>query len=168
MTRSIPIRIPSEKRKVETLVDDEDFEALQHYTWRLNPAGYVYRTIWVSGENKNSKVYMHRQVTGCPRGMEVDHINRNRLDNRKENLRLCTRSQNNAANKKRRGGTSQYRGVSRATDPKHHRKPWIAQIQKDGVNKRLGRFETEEEAARRYDEWAQKLYGAFANLNFPE
>lgn len=167
-THSLPVRSPGNEPDVEALVSPEDHTALAGYTWRLNPAGYAYRTIWLSGENRNGKVYMHRQITGCPQGLQVDHINKDRLDNRRENLRICTRSQNNAANRKRKGGSSQYRGVSFSKDPKHRRKPWIAQIQHQKKNRRLGRFDNEEAAARRYDEAARKLFGEFANLNFPD
>lgn len=166
-TYSIPVHIPSDGKELQTIVSKEDKDALCGYTWRLNPAGYVYRTIWLRGENRNSRVYMHRQVTGCPQGLQVDHINKDRLDNRRENLRVCTRSQNNAANRKRKGGSSRFRGVSFSKDVKHRRKPWIAQIQKDGKNKRLGRFDNEVDAAKRYDEYALKFFGEFANLNFP-
>jgi hypothetical protein len=122
-TYSIPIRIPSGDQDVQTIVSQEDYETLRGYTWRLNPSGYAYRTIWISGQNRTGKVYLHRQVTGCPQGLQVDHINKDRLDNRRENLRICTRSQNSAANKKRVGGASKYRGVSLTTWGPHHRKP---------------------------------------------
>lgn len=91
------------------LVDDEDFEKLSKYKWfqrggkenRNGNIGYVSASVvkdekeWFpNGWKRYDSVYMHRILTNCPQGMEVDHINHNHLDNRKINLRIVTRSGN--------------------------------------------------------------------------
>lgn len=96
----------------------------------------------------------------APPGLEVDHINGDRLDNRRENLRLCTRRQN-TRNAKARSACG-YRGVS------HDRGRWRSRIHHVGVGAlvSLGSFDTPEEAARAFDRAARRLHGAFARLNF--
>jgi len=164
-SRTIPVRSKNGK-KTKTTVSPEDFECLRTYTWHLNPSGYVQRTVWVSGAGKVAKVYMHRQIAGCPRTLEVDHKDGDKLNNCRENLRLCLRAQNNAASRRGGGKYSRYRGVS--YDKKRVAvKKWIAQISIDGRMKRIGLFLTEEEAAKAYDRVAMKTHGDFASLNFP-
>jgi len=79
------------------LVDDEDFNWLNQWKWCFDRSnGYAHRNQWVNG--KNRKIYMHRIILGNPRGIlikvETDHKNRNKLDNRRKNLRVVTRSEN--------------------------------------------------------------------------
>ncbi len=84
------------------IVDDEDFEKVSEYSWHFFGAGYIGRSKhlgYFNGKQKNKMLYLHRFLTDAPDGQEVDHINGDRLDNRKSNLRFSTRSQNNA-NKK--------------------------------------------------------------------
>lgn len=118
-------------------IDAEDL-VLAESGWYLNE-GYAFRL-----ENGRT-VYLHRQILGLTRGdgMEVDHINRNRLDNRRSNLRLVTRAQQMQNVTPRSGGTSRFRGVS--FDRRDNR--WIAQMKTDGRCIRKP-FRTEEEAHR--------------------
>lgn len=96
-----------------------------------------------------------------PNKKEIDHINHNRLDNRKENLRECS-SEENGRNKSKRSGTySKFLGVTKS------RKKWMAQIEKDGKSTYLGVFDSEYEAAKVYDKKAIEIFGEFASLNFP-
>jgi hypothetical protein len=98
----------------------------------------------------------------------ADHINRKRDDNRLENLRFVSRSVN-CHNKKKRSNakTSNYFGVYHDKDTKYCDKNWRYTLKKDGVEFGNTRYNTEEEAARAYDEKARELYGEFARLNFP-
>lgn len=89
---------------------------------------------------------------------EIDHKNGNGLDNRRENLRIATRSQN-AANRFKRGGSSKFKGVCIAG------KRWKAGIRQDGKSYHLGTFDTEEEAALAYNASATIRFGEFARLN---
>jgi hypothetical protein len=107
---------------------------------------------------------MHRLVMNAPRGMEVDHINGDTLDNRKCNLRICSRSENLRNASLSGDSTSGFKGVWKKQTG---RRQWVAAIYKEGKNRFLGSFASKEEAASRYDKEATRLYGNFARLNFP-
>jgi hypothetical protein len=140
------------------IVDDDDYEWLNRLKWRYN-TGYAGRTI---GSRKNQKsVYMHRLILQVPDGLETDHINHDTLDNRKENLRICTRSENNC-NRANKRNTSGFHGVHFNKEYKE----WYATIMVNRLKKYLGNFKTAEEAARAYDKAARELHREFANLNF--
>ena len=91
----------------------------------------------INADNWLNDRYLHRFVLKAKKGENVDHINGNKLDNRKENLRKCTRSQNFANRKKYTNNTSGYKGVSK------HGNKWQADIQINGKSKYLGIFELE-------------------------
>lgn len=112
-------------------------------------------------------MYMHRMILDPPHGMFIDHINGNGLDNRRENIRLVTPSQN-ALNARRafRNKQSKYRGVSISQAPGVEGL-WVAFIRANKKHKNLGYFKDEEAAARAYDDAAKVLHGEFARLNFP-
>jgi hypothetical protein len=142
------------------IVDAADYEWLNKHNWRAfgTSAGYyAYREV------KGRAVFMHRLIMNAPRGMVVDHINANKHDNRRCNLRLCTQAEN-VRNKRKSHGTSRFKGVwwHRA------RRKWIAVICHKGKNTILGRFDDEVEAAKAYDRAARERFGAFAYLNFPQ
>ena len=92
---------------------------------------------------------MHKAVMGVMNSL-VDHINGNTLDNRKSNLRVATVRQNKANSSSKKGSISKYKGV---TYCKYHKK-WKAAIKFDGVNKHLGYFNNESDAAKAYDKFA--------------
>jgi hypothetical protein len=109
-------------------------------------------------------IYMHLEIMSAPDGMEVDHMNGNGLDNRRENLRLCTRAQNRMNSVKRIGKSSTFKGVYWH---KNCRK-WRASLKLDGKEIHIGYFNTELEAAEAYDEKALELFGEFAKPNFKD
>ena len=148
------------------LIDAEDFARLSRICWTANvlrtSSGreHVHAYGWVK-ERKRS-VLMHRLIMDAPRGVEVDHINGDSLDNRKSNLRFANRSQN-SANRKVVKAASGYKGVFRATNGK----PFIVKVWVGGIDHYIGRFACPVEAARAYDAAAVRHFGSFAALNFP-
>jgi len=97
-----------------------------------------------------------------PNGMFIDHINRNKLDNRRSNLRIVTTSQNVVNCPPRKNNTSGYRGVSKKGNM------WIAQIEKGDKKIFQESYTTPEQAAKAYDRKIKEVFGEFAYLNFPE
>src|SRR4030066_2184242 len=91
------------------IVDDEDYEWINQWKWHCNGQGYAERHCDIPG--KRTMIKMHRLILNTPNGMETDHINHNRLDNRKSNLRVRTRSQNAINTPIRSSNTSGKKGV---------------------------------------------------------
>ena len=140
-------------------VDATDFEMLSHWKWCVNAYGYVRRGVRVGGRQHD--VVIHRQLMLPDPGQDVDHINGDKLDNRRANLRLCTRKENVQSRRKFRG-TSQYKGVM--WDKRNSK--WTAKLTTGGKQFYLGLFCEEADAARAYDAKARELYGRFARPNF--
>jgi hypothetical protein len=145
------------------LVDDDDFERVNQYKWQAqwSPHTHSFSAVRRDYKDDPKRVEMNRFILNAPPDKKVDHRNRDRLDNRKENLRACTSSQNNANAGKYRNSASRFKGVT--LDKRTSR--WRARIQIDGKSITLGTYITEEEAARVYDAKARKLFGEFACTN---
>lgn len=146
-----------------TLVSDVDYDRLAQYNWRIDRSSasgkpYVKRSLLLP-DGRTTSVYMHREITGCPRGLEVDHGDRDGLNNQRYNLTICTGRQNRA--NREAFCAAGYKGVTRS------RSKFRARITFDSEAVDLGSFHTAEAAARAYDAASYELYGEFANLNFP-
>lgn len=140
------------------LIDDRDRHLLEGRGWHLQ-RGYAYTH--PRGEEPS---YLHGLIMRPPPGFFVDHINGNRADNRRENLRIVTKSQNQMnAKKTTRPKTSQFKGVHWGSQ----HKMWHAKIKKNQKNIFLGLFKVELSAALAYDKAARNLFGDFAKPNFP-
>lgn len=142
--------IPLTKGSV-AIVDDEDFEELNKYNWYCS-GGYAVRGC-------PRKKHMSRIVSNAPEGFEVDHINHDKLDNRKKNLRICTTQQNRWNRIAYRCNTSGYKGVYKEGNK------WSAKIRYNNVLMNIGFFSIKEEAAKAYNKKAQELFGNFAYIN---
>jgi len=139
-------------------IDASDFEMLSRHSWHLTSGGYAASR---DTRNNNQHIYMHRLIMNAPSSLQVDHINGNRTDNRRSNLRLCTETQNSANRGKQVNGvSSRYKGVSLDIS----KGKWIAQITANGM-KRQRRFRSENQAAEFYNIHAKELFGAYAVLN---
>lgn len=142
------------------LVDDEDYARVSVFMWHVSDRGYVRTGVREGGKTK--KYAMHRLILGAKPGEFVDHRDRNKQNNTRGNLRLCTTSENQA-NSALRSHSSRFRGVSRRRAGR-----WAVTIRVQGAGRHLGTFTDEEEAARVYDAAAQAEFGEFATLNFPQ
>lgn len=142
------------------MIDRADAELVVPSRWQL-VNGYARTERRIAG--RRTYTYMHRLIVAAPAGIEVDHLNLDRLDNRRSNLRLATRSQNMANGGQRSDNSSGYRGVSWSSRDRI----WQVHVRIDGKSRYVGRFDDLEAAARAYDAAAAAAFGQFARLNFP-
>ena len=146
-----------------TIVDDEDFDWLNQWKWYVHNkkhTNYAARTEYSNG--KSTKIYMHRIILGVQGYNLTDHVNRNGLDNRLCNLRICTPKQN-CMNRRPTGKTSKRKGVYYNSQ----KQKWIAQIcyKRKRISTYIGSYITEKAAAKAYNAKALELFGEFAYCN---
>lgn len=158
------------------MVDDEDFEHLNNFTWsaHIHPDGGRYAVTHIKIKPpingvRQRQIKMHRIIMGCTYrdGKIIDHIDGNGLNNQKSNLRFCTCSENGMNRKPNINGTSKYKGVSLSTTKRENGKVycyWVAGIKLKKYTW-LGCFKNETDAAKAYNDAALKYFGEFANLN---
>jgi len=179
--------IPLSKGKFAQ-VDDEDYDFLMQWKWRVNSGhsgDYAARTAW-AGYKVRKKVTMHRLLMKVEDpSILIDHKDHDTLNNQKNNLRICTLSQNARNRKSTKGSTSKYLGVHKNIRKKSYmtkrgyvtniKIKWLAKITTSHMprkEKTLGAWdytpENEILAAKAYDEAAKIYHGEFANLNFKD
>jgi hypothetical protein len=162
--RTIPLHGPKAAGRV-ALVDDGDYALVMAYRWNVlerdRPGRHPIGPYATSNlPDYGTTILMHKLITGWPR---TDHADHNGLNNQRSNLRPASRSQNGQNSRKQAGASSSaYKGVS--WDPVNGR--WLARICVAGVQRNLGRHETERSAACAYDAAAREAFGEFACLNF--
>lgn len=158
MTREIPLT-----RGAFAIVDDEDFARLNRLKWYCSASCYAVRTVHVGGKSK--PVFMHKVIRPVPEGFEVDHINGNRLDNRRENLRRVSHQQNQRNKRQSKARrSSRFKGVFKS----RRLGKWCAQIEVNERSIHVGVFTDERDAALAYDAAARYYFEDFAALNFPD
>lgn len=148
------IRIPAKDGRVIRIDSSDSWLLADKWYVVDKPNGYM--------QVANFKGSMPRAIMKPDKGVYVDHVNGNPLDNRRENLRLCSPAQNS---RNRKGyGKHPYKGILTVKDSKK----FFAQISKDGKKYALGGYSSIEDAALAYDKAAKELFGEYARLNFPE
>ena len=150
-------------RGLEAIIDDEDYVEISQYKWHAQYSAHS-DSFYAARTCPGILILMHRQILNLSGKQQTDHVNRNILDNRKSNLRICNFAENQANRAKvRRPCTSIFKGVSWYK----RQQKWRACI---GINLKthhLGFFESEKEAAKAYDLAAFAQWGDYALLNFP-
>ena len=155
--------IPLSQGKI-ALVDDGDYEGLMKHKWSATNHGHTFYAIRHERvDGKQVSILMHRQILGCNRGQQVDHRDRDGLNNTRANIRPCSASQNHMNTMWGRG-KSGYRGV--IWDKRGG--VWVVRVKLNGRQKNIGYFDDAASAARAFDVAAVEHYGEFAILNFPE
>lgn len=148
--------------KGHSVLLDADFAAdINPALWGCTYTGKTYFIIRFQHKGVSHLARLHRIIVNAPRGMCVDHINGNTLDNRRSNLRICTRHENTMNQRVRKNNTSGKKGVRFIKGQAQ----WSARISVKGKRLHLGYFASAEEAGAAYDQAALIHYGPFAHLN---
>jgi hypothetical protein len=146
-----------------TEFDDADLELLSGYAWfGIKKKSGIYVAAKVKVDGKLVTMYMHRLILNAKKGDEIRHVDNRGENNHRVNLVIGKRSDTICNRGKRKGGSSQYIGVSKG------KIGWIAQIQRGGKITRIGVYSTEIEAALAYNEAALEKHGKYARLNVVE
>lgn len=131
-------------------VDWQDYKYISKWKWHQHGTGYAIRRVG----NPGKIIWMHRVINKTPEDMQTDHINRDRLDNRRKNLRSVTRSENIINSKVRSDNTSGYKGVYWLKEKSR----WLAAICKDGKLIKIGTFRDKDEARMAREGAESSLY----------
>lgn len=151
MTATIPLRGEKAVGMV-VLVDDADMSAVASIRWHISAQGYAV---------SHTGTLMHRLLMDAGPGMEVDHVNLDRLDNRRANLRLASKAENRRNSARRSHSGQPYKGVRRRPNG-----TWQARIRFQGQEHHLGQYATAEQAAVAYDEASRFYHRPFGRTNF--
>jgi len=148
-------------RGMVAVVYDCDYEFLSQWKWyALGRPKYFYAVRSQKVGGKRIAVLMHRVIAGAVEGQDVDHKDHCTLNNQRENLRTCNRSQNVANSGLKSNNKTGFKGVYKAPSGK-----WKAQIRQQGTAKHLGTFDSAESASRAYNSAAVNAFGEFAKAN---
>ena len=141
--------------------DIEDYDKIKIYNWYFEKErGYIVTEKRIN--KKRTTIRLHRLITGLEdKDLFIDHINHNKYDNRKINLRIVTKSQNSQNRKIQSNNTTGYPGVYWDND----REKWTSYIKKDGNSKRIGRYKTFEEAVAARKEAENNYFGEYSYNN---
>lgn len=156
--------IPLTRGKV-ALVDDGDYDLASQFKWQAKQSKkrwYAVMSYWDFSSKKLRGRTMHGLIMGIVGREQVDHINLDGLDNRRENLRTCENGPNQHNRPLQKNNTTGFKGVS------PHLGAYLATICVQSKKVHVGRFSNPVDAARAYDAAAIKYFGDFARVNFPE
>jgi len=142
------------------IVDNEDYKWLNQWKWYASSSGYANRHPPMIRGKRKGKIMMHRLIMNAPLDKNIDHINRDELDNRKSNLRFATVSQNGANSGLPKNNTSGYKGVHWIKKDKC----WMSRIMVNGKRKCLACTKSKKKAVEKYRQAAIKFNGEFANV----
>lgn len=146
------------------LVDDDAPDEVFSKKWHILRSSTSPNKFYVIRKHNGKTLWMHRVVTNCPPDMQIDHINNIGTDNRRDNLRIATQSQNVANVTRRRDNTSGMKGVSRqGVSQRTRNRKWRAYIRNNGKSIHIGYFGTKEEAYTAYCSKAKEIHGEFFN-----
>jgi hypothetical protein len=159
------IRIPLTQGKYAT-IDTDQLDVVLRFRW----TAYKHGLVWYARGRRELEygwhtVSLHHLILAVPSRIHIDHIDRDGLNNTRQNLRVCTHTENMLNRRLFASNSSGYRGVS--PNP-HGGKPWRAQITDGGTKHMLGTFDTAEDAARAFDVAAREFRGTTAIANFPD
>ena len=167
----ISMLIPLTQHRV-AVVDYEDWLKLRDFKWsyadsRKDGRGYAVRVETVSRTPYQTRtVYMHKEVLSGPVNTDTDHVNEDKLDSRRSNLRVATKSQNAVNRSSVKVSRSGFKGVHLGNS--NRQLTWFYEVSFEGKSYREYGFHTPELAARARDLRALELHGEFAVLNFPQ
>lgn len=143
-------------------VDDKDFDDLSQFNWTIKTSSkenVLYAKRFSIKDGKHTTELMHRRIMGAVKGIEVDHIDHDGLNNQRMNLRASTFTENRRNRRRQKNHSQKFQGVHRSG------KKWCAKIWSNGETLWLGTFNSEIEAAEAWNEKASALRGPFAHLN---
>ena len=145
------------------LISKNSFGLVSDFKWYLGKSGYPFTYQSLDGKMKFGRgLKIHKMLRpDSPSGMVVDHINRDKLDNRYENLRICTPAENSYNKTKLKTSKNKYKGIK-----KINKNTWAATITKDNKKVEIDGFLDEKSAAQTYDMMAEELFGIFSAKNF--
>src|SRR3990167_1985734 len=156
-------QLPISKGKI-TIISDEDYTQLAQHKWRVYiNSGKLYAARWEKGKTMKTRkhIKMHQVIMNPLKGLIVDHIDGDGLNNRRDNLRIVSNRQNTINRRKSVGTSSQFKGVYKAKNTIK----WRSYIKTNNRQIYLGMFDTEHQAALVYDLWAKDMFGQYAKLN---
>ena len=148
----ITLRRYKGKPPIEVIIDGSDYERVSHHKWWIHTLGYIYTRV-----NKKY-LYLHRFILDTPKGMVTDHINGDKLDNRKVNLRICSTRENVINCKLSKNNTTGFRGVSFRADLDKYRA--YLMVNRKQVN--FGLYDNLEDAMKARLQGEQKYFGKYA------
>ena len=154
--------IPLGRKGLITVIDEADYPLVKDLTWGVSGK----KAYACSQRPDGTLLYLHRLLMQAPKGLLVDHKNGSTLDNRRENLRICTKEDNARNSIMKSNNTTGFKGVCyhKKLAGSDRAKPYQARVNLNGKRKSLGYFNTAEEASQAYAKYMLPIAGEFFNI----